>query len=99
MDLTDAQWQILEPIFRPRRRPDGRGRPWHDTRAVVNGVLWAAFHIFYHTTLFSFVSYIPGCCALAYVAQRTRSTWPGVIGHTIANSMFLLFMVRGITGV
>ena len=66
---------------------------------VVNGVLWAAFHIFYHTTLFSFVSYIPGCCALAYVAQRTRSTWPGVIGHTIANSMFLLIMVRGITGV
>src|SRR4030081_1355447 len=40
MDLTDAQWQILEPIFRPRRRPDGRGRPWQDTRAVVNGVLW-----------------------------------------------------------
>jgi transposase len=40
MDLTDAQWQILEPIFRPRRRPDGRGRPWQDTRGVVNGVLW-----------------------------------------------------------
>ena len=40
MDLTDAQWQILEPTFRPRRRPDGRGRPWHETRAVVNGVLW-----------------------------------------------------------
>jgi transposase len=40
MDLTDAQWQILEPVFRPRRRPDGRGRPWQDTRAVVNGVLW-----------------------------------------------------------
>ena len=40
MDLTDAQWQILEPIFRPRRRPDGRGRPWQDTRAVVQGVLW-----------------------------------------------------------
>ena len=40
MDLTDAQWQILEPIVRPRRRPDGRGRPWQDTRSVVNGVLW-----------------------------------------------------------
>jgi membrane protease YdiL (CAAX protease family) len=66
---------------------------------VVNGVLWAAFHIFYHTTLFSFVSYIPGCCALAYVAQRTRSTWPGVIGHTIANSLFLVILVRGVTGV
>jgi membrane protease YdiL (CAAX protease family) len=65
---------------------------------MVNGVLWAAFHIFYHTTLFSFVSYIPGCCALAYVAQRTRSTWPGVIGHTIANIMFLVVLVRGVTG-
>ena len=23
MDLTDAQWAVLEPTFRPRRRPDG----------------------------------------------------------------------------
>src|SRR5687767_1882529 len=65
---------------------------------VVNGVLWAAFHIFYHTTLYSLVSYIPGCCVLAYVAQRTRSTWPGVIGHIIANSAFLIFLFRGIVG-
>src|SRR5450432_1098600 len=36
MDLTDAQWVVLDPLFRPRRR----GRPWRDTRAVVNGVLW-----------------------------------------------------------
>jgi len=40
MDLTDAQWAVLEPTFRPRRRPDGRGRPWIDPRAVMNGVLW-----------------------------------------------------------
>src|SRR5436190_24228319 len=40
MDLTDAQWTVLEPTFRPRRRPDGRGRPWTDARAVLNGVLW-----------------------------------------------------------
>src|SRR5262245_32241234 len=40
MDLTDAQWAVLEPTFRPRRRPDGRGRPWTDPRAVMNGVLW-----------------------------------------------------------
>jgi hypothetical protein len=39
MDLTDAQWAVLEPTFRPRRRPDGRGRPWIDPRAVMNGVL------------------------------------------------------------
>jgi transposase len=40
MDLTDAQWAFLEPLFRPRRREDGRGRPWQDTRAVWHGVFW-----------------------------------------------------------
>jgi len=34
MDLTDKQWAVLEPIFRPRRRPDGRGRPWTAPRAL-----------------------------------------------------------------
>jgi transposase len=40
MDLTDAQWAVLGPLFRPKRRADGRGRPWQDTRAVLNGVFW-----------------------------------------------------------
>jgi transposase len=40
MDLTDAQWAVLEPLFRPKRRADGRGRPWQDTRAVLSGVFW-----------------------------------------------------------
>lgn len=40
MDLTEAQWAVLEPLFRPKRRADGRGRPWQDTRAVLNGVFW-----------------------------------------------------------
>jgi transposase len=40
MDLTDAQWAILKPLFQPKRRPDGRGRPWRDARAVLNGVFW-----------------------------------------------------------
>jgi transposase len=39
-ELTDEQWGLVEPILRPRRRKDNRGRPWHDTRAVLNGVLW-----------------------------------------------------------
>src|SRR4029077_15069995 len=40
MDLTDTQWAVLEPLFRPKQRDDGRGRPWQDTRAVLNGVFW-----------------------------------------------------------
>ena len=39
-ELTDEQWELVEPLLRPSRREDNRGRPWHDTRAVLNGVLW-----------------------------------------------------------
>jgi len=39
-DLTDEQWAVVEPVLRPLRRADKRGRPWHDTRAVLHGVLW-----------------------------------------------------------
>jgi transposase len=40
MDLTEAQWQVLRPLLTSKRRPDGRGRPWRDARAVLNGILW-----------------------------------------------------------
>jgi transposase len=40
MDLTDKQWEVIEPLFEPQRRKDGRGRPWRDPRDVLNGVLW-----------------------------------------------------------
>jgi transposase len=39
-ELSDEQWKLVEPILRPARREDNRGRPWHETRAVLNGVLW-----------------------------------------------------------
>jgi len=39
-ELTDEQWAMVEPVLRPPRRADNRGRPWHDTRAVLHGVLW-----------------------------------------------------------
>src|ERR1700691_939294 len=39
-ELTDEQWLIVEPVLRGARRVDNRGRPWRDTRAVLNGVLW-----------------------------------------------------------
>jgi transposase len=40
MDLSQAQWEILQPVFVEPRRADGKGRPWKDARAVLNGVLW-----------------------------------------------------------
>ena len=39
-ELSDEQWKLVEPVLRPRRRSDGRGRPWRDTRAMLHGVLW-----------------------------------------------------------
>jgi transposase len=40
MDLTEAQWQAVRPLLTPKRRLDGRGRPWRDARVVLNGILW-----------------------------------------------------------
>ena len=41
MDLTDEQWEVLEPLIPvPARRADGKGRPWRDPRDVLNGILW-----------------------------------------------------------
>jgi transposase len=42
-DLTDEQWVLIGP-FLPKlaRRTDGRGRPWWENRAVLNGILWSS---------------------------------------------------------
>ena|SRR5438445_660852 len=43
MELTDEQWQVLEPIIaeaEPVRRTDGKGRPRRHPREVLNGILW-----------------------------------------------------------
>ena len=39
-ELTEEQWVLVEPVLRPARREDNRRRPWHETRAVLNDVLW-----------------------------------------------------------
>jgi len=40
-DLTNAQWEILNTLIsEPAPHRDGRGRPWKDRRAVLNGILW-----------------------------------------------------------
>ena len=43
VDLTDEQWNAIEPHF-PAEELQGTtargGRPWRDPRDVVNGVLW-----------------------------------------------------------
>jgi transposase len=39
--LSDAQWGVLTPLFpEPKRRKDGRGRPWTSNRSCLEGILW-----------------------------------------------------------
>ena len=39
--LADDQWAAVEPLLPPLpRRADDRGRPWRDSREVLNGILW-----------------------------------------------------------
>lgn len=41
MDLSEVQWALVAPLLpKPRRRADGRGRPWRDPRDVLHGILW-----------------------------------------------------------
>ena len=39
--LSEEQWGILGPLFpEPKRRKDGRGRPWATNRECLEGILW-----------------------------------------------------------
>lgn len=40
MELTDVQWELLRPLVEPGTPKKRRGRPWRDTREVLEGVLW-----------------------------------------------------------
>src|ERR1700733_13493398 len=39
--LSEEQWAVMVPLFpEPKRRKDGRGRPWASNRACLRGILW-----------------------------------------------------------
>src|SRR5579884_2885392 len=40
MELTDVQWELLRSLVEPKTPKKRRGRPWRDTRQVLEGVLW-----------------------------------------------------------
>ena len=39
MELSDKEWQILEPLL-PELPSGQKGRPWHGNREVLDGILW-----------------------------------------------------------
>jgi membrane protease YdiL (CAAX protease family) len=62
---------------------------------VIHGISWSAFHLFMQPTLWDTVRMGITGVALSFVAQRTKSTWPGIAGHTFGNLPFFLSLVKG----
>jgi len=63
---------------------------------VVHGIFWSAFHLFMQPTLWDTVRMVITGVALSFVAQRTKSTWLGIIGHSFGNLPFFLSLINGI---
>ncbi len=40
--LTDGQWKKIEPLLPKLRKSKRGGRPWADSRQVLEGILWIA---------------------------------------------------------
>jgi len=80
-------------IILPRQEPAFGKWAW-----LVNGLLWDLFHMFYHTSLGSVVGYLVATLPVAYVAQRTRNTWPGMVAHFIANLGIVQVMLPRVMG-
>lgn len=40
--LTDRQWRKIEPLLPKLRKGERGGRPWADSRRVLEGILWIA---------------------------------------------------------
>ena len=64
---------------------------------IVHGIFWSAFHLFMQPTLWDTTRMAITGLALSFVAQRTKNTWPGIIGHTAGNLPLFLSLVNGVT--
>jgi membrane protease YdiL (CAAX protease family) len=64
---------------------------------VIHGIAWSIFHLFMQPTLWdTFRMAITGV-ALSFVARRTKSTWPGIVGYSFGNLPSFLSLVKGAT--
>jgi membrane protease YdiL (CAAX protease family) len=67
------------------------------TAWILHGISWSAFHLFMQPTLWDTVRMAITGMALSFVAQRTKNTWPGIVGHSFGNLPFFLSLVKGVT--
>src|SRR5262245_8809310 len=75
-------------IILPRQEPAFGKWTW-----ILHGVLWDLFHVFYYTDLGKLVANLAITLPVAFVSQRTRSTWPAIVLHYIINVGFPLIVL------
>ena len=79
-----------ELLFRGYLLP--RQESVYGTRAwLVNGLMWNAWHVFWRWQM---VTLLPFCLLVPFAAQRTRSTWPGLVGHGLLNFVAVILLFR-----
>lgn len=78
-----------ELLFRgyllPRMELSFKGRAW-----LVNGICWLLWHCFWRWQM---IALIPVTMLLPLIAQKTRSTIPGIIAHGIMNLVTVIILV------
>ena len=73
----------------PRQEEKFGSRAW-----ILNGALWIVFHIPFGLRTILLV--VPIFFALPRMAQRTQSTWPGIILHGLVNGPAFAAILMGI---
>lgn len=73
----------------PRQEQRFGSKAW-----ILNGALWIVFHIPFG--LRTILMVLPVFFALPWMAQRTRSTWPGIILHALVNGPAFAAILTGL---
>lgn len=63
---------------------------------LIHGLMWWGFHFF---MWWNMISILPICLIISFVAQRTKNTWPGFIGHYLINGVAFVMFLLAIIGV
>ena len=66
----------------------------HGTRAwLVHGLCYHGFHMFFPWDV---LRLLPESIMYGWVAQRSRSTWPGILSHFVFNGLGLIATISGV---
>ncbi|MFC1872030.1 hypothetical protein ACFLYF_06520 [Chloroflexota bacterium] len=63
---------------------------------LIHGLMWWGFHSF---VWWNMILILPICLIISFVAQRTKNTWPGFIGHYLINGVAFVMFLLAIIGV